>query len=220
MKGNSVIVVVAGGFSVSKITKEVRDNLVNEACVIGVNDSALHMPVDYAISMDRKWLEGRHDAIKELGVDCYYRVCTAKNVKPQQPQFKPFFGNIWRAQMTLDPGHLWGDNSGKVALNLAYQLAPTRVFMLGFDMKPGPNGEAHWYAPYPWGGGTKPGKLRGWAGNFDYIAHQFESAGIELRNVTGNADSLITPESVQRCSIKDFNSGDWKGKLKKHVSRY
>jgi hypothetical protein len=222
LKSSNIIMVVAGGHSVSMIDKSIRDNLVNEACVIGVNDSALYMPVDYAITMDRIWLEKRYVKMRESGTTTYYRACTTKNGefwarvggRPQQPQFMPYFGNISRAQMTTDPGHLWGDNSGKVALNLAYQLGPKRVFMLGFDLKLGADGEQHWYPAYPWGGGAKQGSMKGWAASYDYIADQFQWANIELRNVATPSTTLIPPEKIKRLSVDKFNKGAWKEKLR------
>jgi len=202
--------VVAGGWSVSKIPEKVRNNLINEACVIGVNDSAIHMPVDYALTMDRLWLEHRIDKMRELGITTYYRRCTAKNVQPEYPQFVPYFGDIWRGQMTLEPGHLWGNNSGRVALNLAYQLAPKRVFMLGFDFKLGPNGEKHWYPPYSWGGGAKVSKMAEWSTEFEYAAHQFEMAQCDLYVVATKGTSIIAPERVPRISIENFVKGEWR----------
>lgn len=209
MINSRYVAVVAGGHSVTRIAETVRLKMIENMCVIGVNDSALHMPVDYALTMDRLWLENRFDQLKELGITTYYRHTTAKNVRPAAPQFIGYFGNIWRGQMTLDPGHLWGDNSGRVALNLAYQLRPKKVFMIGFDFKLGPNGEQHWYPPYPWGGGSKPSKLQGWSGNLDYLAEQFHNDSIDLKVVGAKGSTLIPPERIPRISFEEFNKGKW-----------
>lgn len=43
------------------------------------------------------------------------------------------------------PGLAWAGNTGCAAINLALQLGAKRVFLLGFDMKLGPQGQANWH---------------------------------------------------------------------------
>jgi hypothetical protein len=205
LKNSNTIMVVAGGWSVSQLKN--RDKLIDDACVIGVNDSCLRMPCDYGVTMDRKWLENRFEELKRNGVQTYFRKCTARNVAPQLPQFVPYWGNVDRGQMTEEQGQLWGDNSGKVALNLAFQLKPKRIFMLGFDMKAGPEGDMHWYKPYEWGHGSGAKKLAGWALTYDYIIDQFAAHDIELRQVGRGA---IPPHKIKTISIEKFDAGAWK----------
>jgi hypothetical protein len=59
-------------------------------------------------------------------------------------------------------GVLNGTNSGLCGFNLAYQMRPKQILLFGFDMKRGPNGEAHWFPDYPWakpGGATTSGQI-------------------------------------------------------------
>lgn len=42
-----------------------------------------------------------------------------------------------------------GKNSGSSAINLAYHLGATRIFLLGFDMYSNPKGRVHFHTGYP-----------------------------------------------------------------------
>lgn len=193
------ILVIAGGWSCSQY-KAVRD-LTKYGHVIGVNDAAYRAVVHTAVTMDREWLEHRIGYLEDEMLPTWYRVCTAKNVKPGSLHH-PYKGNIKPQGMSEDAAELWGDNSGAVALNLAYLMRPKRVYLFGYDMQKGPDGESHWYEPYAWknGGGSKSASLATWARSFDVKARQFAKAGIQVFNV--NPRSLITAFPV--LSFKDF----------------
>lgn len=193
------VIVIAGGWSCSQY-KRVK-SLIKYGHVIGVNDAAVHAEVHTAVTMDREWLENRIDVMDEYMLPTWYRECTAKNVKPG-PLHHSYKGNIKPLEMSQDCAELWGDNSGAVALNLAYLMRPKKCYLFGYDMQKGPSGESHWYKPYQWknGGGSKPSALANWARGFNVKAAQFEKAGIKVYNV--NPRSLIT--AFQTMSFADF----------------
>lgn len=184
------VIVLAGGHSVASYDLRHIEKL---GYLIAVNDAALYTKCDVAFTMDRLWLEGRQLMLKVLNPpDIWYRKGTPKNFDPPQHWMAYQHTDPDPAIMSMSPGHLTGSNSGTAALNLAFQRAQKRVFLLGFDMQLGVGGERHWYPDYPWnaGGGTKKGVLKEWSQEFKTIAKQFDSAGIKVYNV--NHRSLIT----------------------------
>lgn len=196
---HETVIIVAGGWSVSQYK---LGDLRERGFVIGVNDASTRARVHTAITMDRLWLEHRIETLEFLNVPVHYREGICKNVAPPRLGFAFKCNNKMDEPMTEEPGVLNGDNSGSVALNLAYKQGPRRVYLLGFDMQNGPNGEKHWYPDYDWanGGGTCPGKLQKWSGSFAQWSNQFVSEGIEVKNVN-HRTALKTFAEI---SYKDF----------------
>lgn len=194
------LAVIAGGWSVSCYNlRELNDRVP----LIAVNDAALYTRCHYALTMDRLWIESRYRMLNVLGVpNIWVRKGVCKHIMPDPSWVQFVHDGEQQLTMTTALQHLNGSNSGTCALNLAFQLRPERVFLLGFDMQRGPDGDAHWYPPYPWApaGATKRGTYETWAAEFDAIAKQFVNAGIEVLNVTHR--SLIT--SFPKISFLDF----------------
>lgn len=188
-----VVTVIAGGWSVANVP---LDRL--PGFVIAVNDAATFAPDWHAgLSMDRLWMENRIDVISRrvavLGADrvFYARENALQNLETW-PQFWPFI-RPFRCDhesdvFTTTPGQLNGTNSGLVALNLAWQLNPRRLYLLGYDMNRSRTGQAYWYPPYPWAragaGATSDGKYARWAKQFNDAASAFKLAGCEVVNVS------------------------------------
>lgn len=179
-----MVTVLAGGWSA-------RDHLDNlEGYVIGVNDAALLAPCHAAVSMDRLWTEHRWTQLSvRMGVEAWIRKAALKNVGRRPAWLTPFDCDHASTEFAEQAGVLNGTHSGFCALNLAYQLRPARVILVGFDMGKGPQGQAHWYPDYPWakpGGGTGAGRFAEWAGQFEGAAARFKAAGIavEVRGAT------------------------------------
>lgn len=185
------IAVVAGGWSAKRINLE---GLHERMYVIGVNDAALYMRTNCVVTMDRLWLENRYEELLRRGITTYYRAGTAKSVDPTPPQFIKYeCNNSMDEMMSEKVGVLNGNNSGVVAVNLAYQMLmplksekrfpSVRLFLIGFDFARGPNDERHWYPDYPWGGGTKPGKLKEWSASTGPWTAQMMLKSIEVVQV-------------------------------------
>lgn len=185
MKRVDTVSIVAGGWSASLVDKGNLPGLV-----IGVNESAVLVTCDIALSMDRLWTEARWAHLEERNAPAYIRLLALQN-KPQRPDWLYVFDNdIHQTRLSETPDILNGGNSGFCALNLAYTMRPRRIFLIGFDMSRGPNGEPYWHAPYPWarsGGATKPGHFARWIEQFTPAAAQCAEAGIEVLNVTTNS---------------------------------
>lgn len=192
------ITIVAGGWSVRDIDVSRLPGLV-----IGVNDSALLLPrCDIALSMDRLWSEARAPALRAQKRRTHLRRSAVKNVEPW-PELTVFECDYTTGAMSATSGILNGGNSGICALNLAYQMRPKRVFLCGFDMSRGPNGEPYWYPPYAWapGGATSDQRYAEWAPQFVPAALAFAQARIEVLNVSPSRAirifKRITPKQLE-----------------------
>ncbi|HVJ44721.1 MAG TPA: hypothetical protein VM639_24705 [Dongiaceae bacterium] len=191
-----VITVLAGGWSAGLL-----DLARLPGFVIGVNDSAIHARCDHVVSMDRLWTEHRAAHLAFCNVPAHIRGAALKNVKPW-PALQRFDCDHRSAVFSDDPGILNGTNSGLCAFNLAYQMRPKQIFLVGFDMQRGPNGEGHWFQDYSWapGGATKQGKYNAWAMEFHCAGGKCSAAGIEVLNI--GERSLI--DAFPKINSKDF----------------
>lgn len=215
MMAGGVITVIGGGWSVRNIP------LARVAgAVIAVNDAAILAPNwDYAVSMDRLWTENRFDQLERIVTaagrlktpvrEVWIRRNALQNLPSTAglPWLYPFECDHTTSNFTAAPDQLNGTNSGACALNLAYQLQPRRVYLLGFDMNRDKHGRAYWYPPYPWSsstGSTTAGKYGTWAGQFAAAADAFKRIGTEVFNVSPSSaiDNFpkITPaEYLKEC---------------------
>lgn len=200
------ITIVGGGWSVGDID---FSKLVGH--VIGVNESGLLLPrVDRIVSMDRKWTEHSWEKIKRLAVPTSLRRSAVQNISGEELDACRLWLDIFECDNETNrfsdtPIRLNGTNSGACAMNLAYQLRPRRLFLLGFDMKRSAKGEAYWYPPYPWAaqkGGTSNGKYVAWSRQFEEAARSFKSVGTDVFNVSPQsaigAFKKITPAQYAR----------------------
>lgn len=171
-----MVTVLAGGWS----AKPYLDRL--PGLVIGVNDAALRVRCDMAVSMDRLWTEHRWEEIVATAKPAHIRRAALQNISARPDWLSVFECDHTSTKLSDTPGRLNGTHSGLCALNLAYQLRPERVVLAGFDMGKGPTGEAHWYPPYPWApqGATSTGKFKAWASQFETAARQCSAAGVAV----------------------------------------
>jgi hypothetical protein len=191
-----IVSVVAGGWSV----RGDQWNLKRlPGHIIGVNDAALHLPkVDTVVSMDRLWTENRWDWLEGKQLPSWIRDAALKRVPTRGLSWlRVFVCDHKSTELSNESYVLNGTSSGMCGFNLAYKMVPEVIYMFGFDMRPGPNGEQHWYPPYPWKSGhsTKPPTLKRWAEEFHTAARQCREAGIRVFNCSSR--SLIT--DFKRC---------------------
>lgn len=194
------VFVVGGGYSVRYV-----DVANLWGTIIGVNDSGLRLPrVDRIVSMDRKWTEHRwYDtgddklpSLCERAVPTWIRRSAIQNIAERPSWLTIFDCDNTRIEFSDLPARLEGTNSGLVAFNLAYQMRPRRIFLLGFDMSRGPKDEPYWYPAYPWApnGGTSRGKYREWSHQFTPAFGSCQSVGIRVINVSVTSAIGIFPK--------------------------
>lgn len=191
----SQITVLAGGWSASKV-----DLRKLPGTVIAVNDAAYYAPRwDICVSMDRIWAENRIEVLSRQMKPIWLRRSTIRNFPDARP-IVPFdcdhtSTTLAEAPAAGEPQRLNGTHSGFCALNLAYQMRPRQLFLVGFDMALGPKGERHWYPDYAWknGGGSGAGKLAEWASQFAIAAQQFLEAQIAVYMATTQTPRWFHP---------------------------
>lgn len=186
-ESDPVVTVLAGGWSARNVDK---DHLPGH--VIGVNDSAVYAPAacHSIISMDRKWTEGRWEYLNIIKKPAWIRVQALKRIR-YRPEWMTVFECDHQTDRLADGGmdQLNGMHSAACGLNLAFLMVRGRlrgtlgrgvIYLVGFDHRPGPRGEMHWYDQYPWG----TGKIdKGWASQYADAHARCLSSGIDVFNV-------------------------------------
>jgi hypothetical protein len=198
---NGPITIVAGGWSASQF-----DLGRLPGTIIGVNDAGLLLPhVDLIVSMDRLWAENRFDQLRGLRKPTWLRRKTLINIDLTGcPWVTPFENDHTSTVLADEPGTLNGTHSGFCALNLAYQLKPVALYLVGFDMQRGPKGQAHWFPPYPWSASsTGSARLAVWTNQFAGAAAQLKRAGIRTYVAHYVLSSTILPfERINRATLE------------------
>lgn len=189
--------VIGGGWSVSQLTKDTEydlNSLTSYGHVIGVNDASILLDVHEALTMDRLWFENRWPALRDSRVqEVWVRQKCDCNVERKSPRDRwKTFRHFHSPGMSDQPGTLHGANSGTCAINLAFQQMTEgdTLFLLGFDMCKGPNGEPYWWAPYPWAkpaGATSDKRYEEWRQEFRAIHNQFISKALNIFNVSSRS---------------------------------
>ena len=198
---NGPITIVAGGWSASQFDLEKLPGTV-----IGVNDAGLLVPhVDIIVSMDRLWAENRIDQLRGLRKPTWLRKRTLMNIDLTGclSWITPFENDHQSTVLSDQPGTLNGTHSGFCALNLAYQLKPCDLYLVGFDMARGPKGEAHWFPPYAWSvNSTGAARLAVWAQQFEGAAKQLTYAGIRTFIATTGVPVLLPFARISRKGLE------------------
>lgn len=177
------VVCIAGGPSLS----EEQLALIAEAHqqgrvrAIGVNNAYLRAPwVDTVYAMDQAWWKRHVGLIRQ-------RMLPAELVSPD-----PFTSRTYellrvRAANNIGLGHgieiNTGGNSGYGAVSLAHFWGSRRIILVGYDMKPGPNGEGHWHTDHP-SPMQQTMQFREWIHRFKALARDAERVGTEVINAT------------------------------------
>jgi hypothetical protein len=154
--------------------------------------------------MDRLWTEYRWPELVKRGMPAWIRRAALQNIKESWPWLHRFECDHTSVELSETCGVLNGPNSGFCALNLAYQMRPRRIYLVGFDMVRGPKGEVYWFKPYPWakpGGATSNGTYAEWSHQFGGAAKKCKAAGIEVFNVSRasaiDAFTRLCPEALR-----------------------
>lgn len=183
------ISIVAGGWSVRDV-----DLARLPGIVIGINESALLIErTDIIVTMDRLWTEHRWNegppskpnySLKKLSKPAWIRRSAMQNLPGKWPWLNVFDCDHTTGRFSESRYKLNGPNSGHCALNLAFQMRPLFVFLFGFDMQRGPNGQPYWYPAYDWNpeGSTSRRRYQEWTSHLKEAANQFKLADIKVFN--------------------------------------
>lgn len=192
MQSTSVVSVVAGGWSVNLV-----EHRRIPGHIIAVNDASFYLnaSLDEIVSMDRLWTEYRWSWLKRRAVLTNLRRSAVQNLSTmgQEEWLNVFDCNHESVEFSNDWARLNGTNSGTCALNRAWQLRPKELYLFGFDMCLGPNGQRHWHPDYPYAYTTSAGKFRSWVKEFKIIAAQFKLIGTKVWNVSERSEISAFP---------------------------
>lgn len=178
--------VIGGGWSFSEFPLVNQRTLPSMGEVYGVNEASVLLPCHYGLSMDRLWFEHRFDKLDPM-TEFWLREKCDCNVK--QPKTWRTFTHFNLSTPSMQEGTLHGGNSGTCAINLAMQtmLEGDTLYLLGFDMCKGPQGQPYWYKPYEWAkpeGATKQGHFDKWAKDMVGFATFARAKGFRIYNVS------------------------------------
>jgi hypothetical protein len=129
------IIVLAGGASVASYN---LDGISKRGSVIGVNHSFIKCPECLCgLTMDRAWMEANVDKVLKSGKPFFVRHAAVKYIGDKIFNIENIrlYDCDETNEMSTDPDKLNGTSSGMVALNLALQLNPDIIYLLGFDMQ-------------------------------------------------------------------------------------
>lgn len=91
--------------------------------------------------------------------------------------------NHAREGLCFTPGRICnGGSSGYAAMNLALQLGAARLVLLGFDMRPAPDGRTHFFGDHPTA--TPPEVYALMLSYFPTMLPELKARGIEVINAT------------------------------------
>jgi len=196
--------VIGGGWSASQFDE--LDDLVSYGHVIGVNDSGLHVDCHEVLTMDRLWFENRWPLLRQkvmyghhIGMWVRQKCdCNVERKDPLIDDWRPF-EHFNKPYPSTAPAVLHGGNSGTCAINLAFQRMSEgdNLFLIGFDMCKGPEGQPYWYKPYPWAspqGATKQGHFDKWARDMAGFASYATSKKLNVYNVSMRSQIKCFPK--------------------------
>jgi len=181
--------VIGGGWSLRDHSDALND-LMAYGHVIGVNESSVLVNVHEALTMDRLWFEHRWQQLAKQRVQTtWVREKCDCNVEGDGNFVWRRFAHFNRNYPSVEPRVLHGGNSGTCAINLAFHQMSEgdNLFLLGFDMQKGPNGEPYWHAPYSWTkpeGATKPGHFSMWVRDMHGFSQYAKIKKLNVYNVT------------------------------------
>ncbi len=132
------VFIIGGGDSL----KTFDWDLLKPQLTIGCNDAYLHGPdiCKLCIFGDIKWYEAHKKQLSE------YKGVVFTNVGQLAKSRDPWLWWLERESKGVHENALgWNWNTGAAAINLAVILGAKNIYLLGFDMKLGPDGNANWH---------------------------------------------------------------------------
>lgn len=191
----------------------------NETAVIVASGPSLKQwQIDYVKDKDARLLVINNNYLLALWADCHY-FCDPKwyhwhKDDLEWDQFKGIrvtmqsvseilpFHTVCNAGETglckEKDGLATGRNSGYQAVNLAYHFGVKRIILIGYDTKPGPNGEVHWFGQHPVE--LAISEIHKWKSYWDSIADDLDKENIEVINCT--LDTAL--DCFQKADIRDI----------------
>lgn len=154
---------------------------------------------------DYQWWQQHIDDVKQRFRGQMYTQWHTKGGKPSENKAFAEANGIHAIEgvhsngLGADKVH-FNSNSGAQAMNLAYLLGATHIYMLGYDMG-WTGGKKHWFGDH--GSGLLNYDPSQFIGNFSKLANDFERAGVEVVNLS-RATKLT---QFKRATLDDYDTG-------------
>lgn len=173
--GQSIVLVASGPSAASVNLNEAK----GRARIIAINESWKLCPwADILFAGDYKWWEANEGCLTFPGmkVSIDRRAC-----ETQQWGINRLRGNRADNRIIIDLGVVGGCHSGFSALNLAVQLFPSRILLVGYDMTV--EAGVHWHGPHRDGlKNPDASRVEKWRRGVDGAAGFIRERGIEVIN--------------------------------------
>jgi len=171
-------------------------NLLKPFLTIGCNDAYVHGHEICKICVfgDKKWFKKHEKALEQYKGILFTNVSQLINTKI------PWLWTMDREPRGLHYNALgWNYNTGSVAINLALLLGAIKIYLLGFDMQLGKEGNANWHHnPLDVPDRAVYNKF---ITGFSRIAEDLiKFPGVEILNVTDNSNLDVFP----KIGVKEF----------------
>lgn len=114
--------------------------------------------------------------------------------------------NTGKVGLDTNEGIRTGNNGGHAALNLAYHLGATRIILLGYDLRLGPNGEGHFHEEHPWGAMKDRTLREKMLPLFRPIALELADRGVEVLNATPGSALVVFPKADLATVLREENT--------------
>lgn len=179
-KGATVVILASGpSFSEEQAAAVLRwrNQDRNTRKVVAINTTYQRAPwADLLYACDRQWWQVYHERVK--------LECPGMDLWTQDPDAAKkheinYIKSLRGEGLSLTPGVIHqGENSGYQAIGLVYQAGVSVVYLLGYDMQ-----GCHWHGPHP-GILNKPNPYSNWLRNFNRLAVDCKTVGLEVVNCT------------------------------------
>jgi hypothetical protein len=171
------------------LTPEVRDTALpywKEGVIklFGVSDAyrVFGNDLDYMYSCDPPWWDHHWEMVK--GLRCEKWTQCSKSAGKYKVNY--IRGQGGDGLSTSRDYIIYGNNSGYQALNIAYLMGFRTIVLAGYNMQPGPQGQAHFFGPHP-----KPlsrsTNYRGFIERYKTIPPRLKALGLRIVNTTPNS---------------------------------
>lgn len=169
-------VIVAGGPS---LTREDVDFVRGRARVIAINNAYQLAPwADVFYACDARWWREHYKAVAKLPG----RKFSLNVPGTRKPDDVICLRKTGRHGLETEcSGLRHGHNSGYQCIGLARHLGVARIVLLGYDMRLGTGGRAHWHGAHPW---PLVPSFNTWIGMYRTLVAPLQAEGIEVLNCT------------------------------------
>lgn len=176
--------VVGGGRSIADLGHDkILPRFEGRYPIIACNSSFLIVPsCEVLFGADQRWWnENRWNIGRHLG---FWKV-TRRPLAGKQPYPVHYVRSEHKGGLSLDPGVIYGRNSGHLALNLALHFGASRVILVGFDLVTDQRGPQNWHTLH-----SRPANVdafKTWIGDLELAAPILRKNSISVLNANPNS---------------------------------